>query len=101
MQGIWRIIRPRQNPLRPAIFQQFQGNGIINPNKIYSGFGCVTSPPSMHPKGLENVTVSEVLMTKGEENVGSWLWCRVDDDVIEAMKNVRYIVQFVQNLSLI
>ncbi|KAL2654796.1 hypothetical protein AAZV13_04G029600 [Glycine max] len=42
----------------------------------------------MQQKGLENVTVSEVLMTKGEANVGSWLWCRVDDAVINAMKNM-------------
>nr|KYP64593.1 hypothetical protein KK1_019195 [Cajanus cajan] len=42
----------------------------------------------MPHKGLENVTVSEVLMTKGEENIGSWLWCRVDDSVINAMKSM-------------
>ncbi|CAL0327022.1 unnamed protein product [Lupinus luteus] len=88
MQGIWRIARLRQNPLGAAIFQQFHGNGIINPNKITSGFGCVTSSSSMQQKGLENVTVSEVLMTKGEENVGSWIWCRTDDAVINAMKNM-------------
>ncbi|KHG22722.1 CBS domain-containing CBSX3, mitochondrial -like protein [Gossypium arboreum] len=28
-------------------------------------------------KGLENITVADVLITKGEENVGSWLWCRM------------------------
>ncbi|WJX35944.1 hypothetical protein P8452_23874 [Trifolium repens] len=42
----------------------------------------------MQLKGLENVTVSEVLMTKGEEKVGSWLWCRADDAVINAMRNM-------------
>lgn len=90
MQGIYRILKPRCNPRRAAIFQQFHGNGIFNLNKISSGFGFITSSPSMQHKGLENVTVSEVLMTKGEENVGSWLWCRVDDVVINAMRNVRY-----------
>ncbi|TKY75160.1 CBS domain-containing protein CBSX3 [Spatholobus suberectus] len=88
MLGVYRILRLRQNPPRGAIFQQFQGNGIINLNKISSSFGCVTSSPHMQQKGLENVTVSDVLMTKGEENVGSWLWCRVDDAVINAMKNM-------------
>lgn len=88
MLGICRIVRVRQNPPRAAIFQQFHGNGIINPNKLSSGFGCVTSYPAMQQKGLENVSVSEVLMTKGEEKVGSWLSCRVDDAVINAVKNV-------------
>ncbi|XP_012571401.1 CBS domain-containing protein CBSX3, mitochondrial [Cicer arietinum] len=89
MHGIYRILQRRRNPLRAAIFQQFHGNGIFNLNKISSGYGWVTSsPPPMQQKGLENVTVSEVLMTKGEEKVGSWLWCRVDDAVINAMKNM-------------
>jgi len=89
MQGIYRKLQPRRNPLRAAIFQQFHGNGIFSPTKLSSGFGCGTSSPLMLQKGLENVTVSEVLMTKGEEKVGSWLWCRVDDAVFNAMKNVR------------
>ncbi|CAI8599996.1 unnamed protein product [Vicia faba] len=88
MQGIYRILRPYRNPPRAAIFQQFHGNGIFNLNKISSGFGFITSSPPMQQKGLENVTVSEVLMTKGEEKLGSWLWCRVDDVVINAMKNM-------------
>lgn len=101
MHGIYRILQRRRNPLRAAIFQQFHGNGIFNLNKISSGYGWVTSsPPPMQQKGLENVTVSEVLMTKGEEKVGSWLWCRVDDAVINAMKNVRRF-HFVLNLSFI
>ncbi|XP_028757739.1 CBS domain-containing protein CBSX3, mitochondrial-like [Neltuma alba] len=87
MLGIWRGVRLRQNPPRPAILQ-FHGNGIINMESVYSRFGCVTSSPPMQQKGLENVTVSDVLLSKGEEKVGSWLWCRVDDAVINAMKNM-------------
>ncbi|XP_027355946.1 CBS domain-containing protein CBSX3, mitochondrial [Abrus precatorius] len=88
MLGVYRILRRGQNPSRAAIFQQFHGNGIFNQNKISSGFGCATSSPHMQQKGLENVTVSEVLMTKGEEKIGSWLCCQVDDAVINAMKNM-------------
>ncbi|CAJ1973299.1 unnamed protein product [Sphenostylis stenocarpa] len=88
MLGVYRILRLRQNPPRSAIFQQFKGNGISNLNKICSNFGCVTSSPRTQQIGLENVTVSEVLMTKGQENIGSWLWCRADDVVINAMKNM-------------
>ncbi|MBA0777028.1 hypothetical protein Gotri_005095 [Gossypium trilobum] len=45
-------------------------------------------------KGLENITVADVLISKGEENVGSWLWCRVNDNVDDAMKNASIIQQF-------
>ncbi|PKI35142.1 hypothetical protein CRG98_044417 [Punica granatum] len=34
------------------------------------------------------MTVSDVLMTKGEEKTGSWLWCRADDTVYDAVKNM-------------
>ncbi|MED6177319.1 hypothetical protein PIB30_097133, partial [Stylosanthes scabra] len=89
MLGVLRALRLRQNPQRGSIFQQCHGNGIINPNKLSSGFGCVTSsPPTMQLKGLENVTVSEVLMTKDQEKIGSWLSCQVDDAAINAMKNM-------------
>ncbi|XP_057731769.1 CBS domain-containing protein CBSX3, mitochondrial [Arachis stenosperma] len=89
MLRILRALRLGQTPQRASIFQQCHGNGIISPNKLSSGFGCVTSsPPTMQLKGLENVTVSEVLMTKGQEKIGSWLSCQVDDAVINAMKNM-------------
>ncbi|XP_024970075.1 CBS domain-containing protein CBSX3, mitochondrial-like isoform X2 [Cynara cardunculus var. scolymus] len=39
-------------------------------------------------KGLENTTVAEVLMTKEDEKVGSWLWCKSDDTVYDAAKQM-------------
>ncbi|XP_075517022.1 CBS domain-containing protein CBSX3, mitochondrial isoform X1 [Primulina tabacum] len=39
-------------------------------------------------KGLQNTTVAEVLMTKGEGKVESWLWCRTDDTVYDAVKHM-------------
>ncbi|KAI4332555.1 hypothetical protein L6164_017451 [Bauhinia variegata] len=86
MQGLYRGI-PR-NTIRAAILQHFHGVGIMNMDKISLRFGCVTSSPPMQQKGLENVSVSEVLMTKGEEKLGSWLWCQADDAVINAVKNM-------------
>lgn len=55
-------------------------------------FNDATGAPlhSMPEKGLQNTTVAEVLMTKGEEKVGSWLWCRTDDTVYEAVKQVSF-----------
>ncbi|KAL6574340.1 hypothetical protein OROHE_001244 [Orobanche hederae] len=43
-------------------------------------------------KGLQNKTVAEVLMTKGEEKVGSWLWCRTDDTVYDAVNRVEFLL---------
>ncbi|KAF2309990.1 hypothetical protein GH714_006093 [Hevea brasiliensis] len=42
----------------------------------------------MPEKGLENLTVADVLMTKGEEKTGSWLWCRTNDTVYDAVNNM-------------
>lgn len=42
----------------------------------------------VHRNGLENTTVAEVLMTKGDEKVGSWLWCKSDDTVYDAAKQM-------------
>lgn len=42
-------------------------------------------------KGLENVTVEEVLMTKEGEKAGSWLCCRMDDTVYDAVKQVCFL----------
>ncbi|XP_050213962.1 CBS domain-containing protein CBSX3, mitochondrial [Mercurialis annua] len=57
-------------------------------NNIFSRFGCVTSSSPMPEKGLENLTVADVLMTKGHEKTRSWLSCRTDDTVQEAIKNM-------------
>jgi len=32
--------------------------------------------------------VADVLMTKGEDKIGSWLWCRTTDSVYDAVENV-------------
>lgn len=66
-------------------------------NKKPNGHGSVTSKmdgrvtcssSSMQEKGLENVTVAEVLMTKGDQHTGSWIWCRSNEPVLDAIKNV-------------
>ncbi|KAJ7966766.1 CBS domain-containing protein CBSX3, mitochondrial [Quillaja saponaria] len=88
MEGISRGLRFYQDMLRPGILQQFHGRGTTRMKKICSSFGRLTSSPPEQQKGLENVTVAEVLMTKGEEKVGSWLCCQADDAVIDAMKNM-------------
>ncbi|KAG6624924.1 hypothetical protein CIPAW_16G059800 [Carya illinoinensis] len=89
MQGLVRAVRSCQETIKDANLQHLHG-GVIDLGKIFSRFRRVTfsrsSPEQL--KGLENVTVAEVLMTKGGEKTGSWLWCHTDDVVIDAVKNM-------------
>uniref|UniRef100_A0A2P2QT89 Uncharacterized protein n=1 Tax=Rhizophora mucronata TaxID=61149 RepID=A0A2P2QT89_RHIMU len=55
---------------------------------VFPRFECMTSSPSTPEKGLENLTVADVLVTTGEEKVGSWLWCYTNDTLYDAVKNV-------------
>ncbi|XP_018821531.1 CBS domain-containing protein CBSX3, mitochondrial-like isoform X2 [Juglans regia] len=89
MQGLVRAVRSCQETIKDANLQHVHG-GASDLGKIFSRFRRVTfsrsSPEQL--KGLENVTVAEVLMTKGGEKTGSWLWCHTDDAVIDAVKNM-------------
>ncbi|KAL0360664.1 UNVERIFIED_CONTAM: CBS domain-containing protein CBSX3, mitochondrial [Sesamum radiatum] len=61
------------------------------PTKHRKGFNdpnMVARSHTMPQKGLQNTTVADVLMTKGDERVGSWLWCRSDDTVYDAVKQM-------------
>ncbi|KAF5468493.1 hypothetical protein F2P56_012639 [Juglans regia] len=91
MQGLVRAIRSCQETFRAAILQHGKGGAAFEVEKFLSRFGGITSSSRSSPvqlKGLENVTVAEVLMTKGGEKVGSWLWCHTDDAVIDAVKKM-------------
>lgn len=89
MQRIVQAVRSCQHVVKAAIFQHSLGRDTPKIEKIFARFGWVIPSPSVQEKGLENVTVAEVLMTKGGENTGSWLWCHSDDIVSDAVKNVR------------
>ncbi|KAG7594331.1 CBS domain [Arabidopsis thaliana x Arabidopsis arenosa] len=58
----------------------------IHQRKVSAGFGCVTSPPPPE-KGLENLTVADVLSTK-DTDVDTWISCRTSDTVSDAVKNM-------------
>ncbi|KAJ6938532.1 hypothetical protein NC651_005074 [Populus alba x Populus x berolinensis] len=88
MQGLVQGVRSCQETLRVAILRHPHLRDIIERRKIVSHSGCVTSSPPVGEKGLENLTVADVLVTKGEEKVGSWLWCRTTDTVYDAVKNM-------------
>lgn len=92
MHAFTNMIRSYQETWRLAVLQHWH-------LRASARCGCVTSSvmqkeitedksPTMQNKGLENTTVAEVLMTKGEEKVGSWIWCHTDDTVHDAVKQV-------------
>ncbi|WRX30318.1 CBS domain - like 10, partial [Theobroma cacao] len=102
MQGLIRGLRSCQETVKLSILKNSLGRISIEGKNMFSRFGCVTSSPSplgTQEKGLENMTVADVLMTKGEEKVGSWLWCRINDNVDDAMKNVGINQQSFQKLK--
>ena len=68
--------------------------------KESAGFGGVTPPPPPPEKGLENLTVADVLLTKdtdggGGGKVDTLISCRTNDTVFDAVKNVRSLTPFV------
>ncbi|KAK3009775.1 hypothetical protein RJ639_014293 [Escallonia herrerae] len=103
MQGLGQAVRSCQEALALAVLRHSSVRNTAEIRKV-SRCGCVTSslpnqvkesedkveadPSTMQHKGLENMTVADVLMTKGEEKVGSWLWCRSDDRVYDAVKQM-------------
>ncbi|KAH9758756.1 cystathionine beta-synthase (CBS) family protein [Citrus sinensis] len=90
MQGMIKGVRTCQEILKGAILKHHQGRYVVEGRKTCSRFGCFISSSSSptEEKGLENISVAEVLMTKGDDKVGSWLCCRSDDTVEDAVKNM-------------
>ncbi|KAH6776558.1 Cystathionine beta-synthase family protein [Perilla frutescens var. hirtella] len=62
--------------------------GLIRAARKGLNNATVARSHSMPEKGLQNTTVAEVLATKGKDQVGSWLWCRTDDVVYDAVKQM-------------
>lgn len=89
MQRIVQAVRSCQEVVKAAKLQHSHGREATNIGKIFSRFGWMTPSSSVQEKGLENVTVAEILMAKGGESTGPWLWCNSNDAVSDAAKNVR------------
>ncbi|GJU56634.1 CBS domain-containing protein CBSX3, mitochondrial [Tanacetum coccineum] len=79
MQVIARAIKTCKERFRIPVLNQLQK---------YTENASIIKSPLMHLKGLENTTVAEVLMTKEDEKAGSWLWCKSDDTVYDAAKQM-------------
>ncbi|XP_009616923.1 CBS domain-containing protein CBSX3, mitochondrial [Nicotiana tabacum] len=103
MQGLLRMVRSCHEKLKVTILQNSQLKSTSEMNKIFARFGRVISFPTtqnkeanaimvsqstMQQKGLENTKVSDVLLTKDGEESGSWLCCRTNDTVFDAIKQM-------------
>ncbi|KAK6938830.1 CBS domain [Dillenia turbinata] len=88
MQRIAQAVQSCRETLEHAILQHIYGKGGPVRRLAISHDGGFTAPLAIQHKGLENTTVADVLMTKGDDKVGSWLWCRTNDTVYDAVKNM-------------
>lgn len=70
-----------------GLIARSQSSPIRKNDKCFNGVMLAKSH-TIPEKGLQNTTVAEVLITKGEGQVESWLWCRTDDTVYDAVKHV-------------
>ena len=80
----------RAATLKLGILKHSPARDRAETKRVFRRSGCVTSSTMVEQMGLENTTVAKVLMTKGKEEVGSWLWCRSDDTVHDAVKQVKF-----------
>lgn len=90
MQGIGRALRLHGNRLKHAVLQRLNfTDGFYWPNIFTES---AISTPSIPHKGLENITISELIKAKGdeqeEEQREAVYWCRTNDTVYNAVQNV-------------
>ncbi|CAI9763729.1 unnamed protein product [Fraxinus pennsylvanica] len=104
MQGLMRAVRSCHESLHLKHLGHSHTGNKTELKKVLSRYERATSSPTRRnedsnnlivadshtiaDKGLKNTTVAEVLMTKGEERVGSWLWCHSNDSVYDAVKQM-------------
>ncbi|KAG8377810.1 hypothetical protein BUALT_Bualt08G0072400 [Buddleja alternifolia] len=88
MQGLLRAYKCCYEHVH--IKKLLHSHSISSPTKHHKGVNdpTVAKSHTISEKGLQNLTVAEVLMTKGEEKVGSWLSCHTNDTVYDAVKQM-------------
>lgn len=87
MQGVAQALRFHGNKIKHAILQQMKAKDMFQWSNVFARFESDSSAPSMAIKGLENTTVADILNTKGDE-AGALYWCRSNDYVYDAAKQV-------------
>ncbi|CAL9204544.1 unnamed protein product [Musa hybrid cultivar] len=88
MQGVAKAIQAHGNRLKHAVLQHLRfTDGFYWPN-IVTRFETAISTPRIPHKGLENITVYELLKAKGEEEKEAVYWCCTSDTVYDAVQNM-------------
>ncbi|XP_023538057.1 CBS domain-containing protein CBSX3, mitochondrial-like [Cucurbita pepo subsp. pepo] len=87
MQGIVRAVRSWQETLKIAISQHSCRRETNQVEKLFEGSDLGASSSML--KGLENISVAEIVSSKGDGSIGSpWLSCRANDTAIDAVQNM-------------
>ncbi|KAJ3695306.1 hypothetical protein LUZ60_000683 [Juncus effusus] len=87
MQGVAKALRFHGNRLKHAVLQHMSTDNLSLVNLI-SHFQTTSPTSSIAFKGLENITVSEILKTKGKDEAGELYTCRTSDRVYDAVQNM-------------
>jgi hypothetical protein len=87
MQGVANAIRVQGNRLKQAVLQHMSTDNVSWANLI-TRFQTDSCNPALPHKGLENITVAEILKVKGENEAGTVYWCKTSDTVFDAVQNV-------------
>ncbi|CAK9312669.1 unnamed protein product [Citrullus colocynthis] len=88
MQGIMKAVRWQETLKKITVTQHSYRRETNKLEKIWekSEFGGDLSSPL---KGLENITVGEIVSRKGDGSIGSsWLSCKAEDTAIDAVQNM-------------
>ncbi|XP_023546014.1 CBS domain-containing protein CBSX3, mitochondrial-like isoform X1 [Cucurbita pepo subsp. pepo] len=93
MQAIVRALRSWQETLKIANSQHSCRRETNQVEKILEGSESRGSSSPL--KGLENITVAEIVSRNGDGSIGSsWLSCSADDAAIDTVQNVASLIRF-------
>lgn len=87
MQGIAKAIGIHGNRLKKAVLQHMSTDNFSWVH-LMTRFQTDLPNPRLPHKGLENITVAEILKVKGDNEAGSVYWCRTSDTVFDAVQHV-------------
>lgn len=88
MQGVAKAIRIHGNRLKQAVLQHMMSTDNFSWANLITRFQTESHNLILPHKGLENITVAEILKVKGENEAGTVYWCRTSDSVFTAVQNV-------------
>ncbi|XP_078151775.1 CBS domain-containing protein CBSX3, mitochondrial-like [Carex rostrata] len=87
MQGIAKAIGIHGNRLKKAVLQHMSTDNFSWVH-LMTRFQTDLPNPRLPHKGLENITVAEILKVKGKDEAGSVYWCRTSDTVFNAVQHM-------------